>query len=200
MEDKLELFVDPEISKQKFDRELLEYRNNEDEYIKRGWLLIKAAYPEVFIIFTTPQLKPHCVVFGVVINFDNYDFWAPSVRFVDPFTQAPIKRSELIVSLQYRVKSSKEVASQEQVQWSDLIQAHTDDKPFLCLPGIREYHEHPAHSNDSWFLHRGKGEGNLFFILDTIYKHGIYPINSYNFQTTIQMTFQGLIYDRQKIP
>jgi hypothetical protein len=27
-------------------------------------------------------------------------------------------------------------------------------KPFLCLRGIREYHEHPQHSGDDWFLYR----------------------------------------------
>ena len=29
-------------------------------------------------------------------------------------------------------------------------------KPFLCLRGFREYHEHPQHSGDEWLLYRNE--------------------------------------------
>lgn len=193
---RLELLVDPRISEQKFERELLDYRRLEDVYINRGWWLLKVDYPEVFVVFAAPQLKPSSVVFGILIDFTNYDFWPPSVRFVDPFSRAPIKKSELFGNLPYRIKSSEGGNMMGTYQIQDLIQAHSDDKAFLCLPGVREYHVHPAHTGDSWLTHRGRGEGTLIFLLETIYQHGVRPINSYN----IQLRIAGFGMDIQQIP
>jgi hypothetical protein len=195
----LELLVDPDISKRKFKREIINYKKNEADYIKRGWWLLKASYPEVFVIFATPQLKPPCAVFGVVINFVNYDFWPPSVSFVDPFTRAKLKKSELLTNL-FRLQSSDVDNAQNKVQIQELLQAHSDDKIFLCLPGVREYHDHPAHTGDSWLTHRGKGEGSLYFILNTIYTHGICPINGFKMQVQFQVQVAGFTCDPQKIP
>ncbi|WP_306919914.1 putative metal-binding protein [Rhizobium mesoamericanum] len=45
---------------------------------------------------------------------------------------------------------------------TDFIQANSlEDEPFLCMAGVREYHDNPAHSGDPWLLHRGSGEGRL---------------------------------------
>lgn len=61
---------------------------------------------------------------------------------------------------------------------SDFLQANSlEDAPFLCMPGIREYHDNPAHSGDSWLLHRRSGEGSLAFIVDKIIKYGTGPID-----------------------
>jgi hypothetical protein len=61
-----------------------------------------------------------------------------------------------------------------------------DEVPFVCLPGIREYHAHPAHSGDSWLLHRGQVEGTLNFILDVLHRYGAAPIRG--FQIGMQIT------------
>ena len=54
----------------------------------------------------------------------------------------------------------------------NLVQGFTDDRPFLCLQGVREYQETPAHSGDSWLLYRKSGAGTLAQILEVLAKHG----------------------------
>lgn len=193
----MELIVDPKISKQKFDQELYNFRQLENENIKKGIWILNAEFPDVFIVFSIPQLSPPFVHFGLIINFSNYDFWPPSVSFVNPFSRIPLKRSEINGGILYHLRAPDN-SIVENVPPQDFIQSHKDDKPFLCLPGVREYHDHPAHTNDSWLLHRGKGEGTLNFIVDTIYRYGIAPIKTYT--TQIQVQINGLTYDPQKIP
>jgi hypothetical protein len=64
-----------------------------------------------------------------------------------------------------------------------------DDVPLLCVPGVREYHNHPGHSGDSWLLHRGTGTGTLFFVLDVLYRYGVQPIDGYNIQMIPRIGF-----------
>lgn len=51
-----------------------------------------------------------------------------------------------------------------------------DDIPFLCLPGVLEYHEHPAHTGDSWWLHRTTGAGSLSHLLNAFHSYAVAPI------------------------
>jgi hypothetical protein len=70
-----------------------------------------------------------------------------------------------------------------------LMQAHGPDEiPFPCLPGVREYHEHPGHSGDPWLLHRGGGEGTLYFLLEKLYQYGVAPISTYHVQLVPAVT------------
>lgn len=193
------LLVDPNVSRAKFERELLEYRLQEDEYLRRGWWLLKAEFPEVFVVFANPKLKPvAAVIFGAVINFENYDLWAPSVKLVDPFTREPYKYNELPTKLLRRkiiqqpapagMPNTRPGQMLQIAQDTPLMMAHSPEEiPFLCLPGIREYHEHPGHSGDSWLLHRNSGEGTLYFILDNLYQYGVLPINSFGIQMQITL-------------
>ncbi len=187
-----EVLVDPAVSRAKFDREVSRYRELEDEHIRRGWFLIKAEYPKVFVVFGAPQLQPPALVFGALLDFKDYDLWPPSVKLVDPFTREPYKNKDLPRRLlrQAAMPDDSALAGPFQlVQQQDLMVAHDqEDVPFLCIPGVREYHEHPAHSGDSWLLRRGTGEGTLHFLLEQIYKYGIQPIATYNvvMQPTIQ--------------
>ena len=156
--------------------------------------MLRAEYPEVFVVFANPVLKPPAVVFGALLDFTNYDLWAPSVKLVDPFTREPYKAKELPTILKRRTvrQAPPEFAVMIQQQGGELPQFvqdeplmqwyAPDDVPFLCLPGVREYHEHPAHSGDSWLLHRDRGEGKLYFILETLYRYGVQPITTYNVQ------------------
>ncbi len=180
-----ELLVDPAVSRAKFEREVAAYRVLEDEQLRKGCFLLKAEYPEVFAIFAAPQLKPPAIVFGVVLDFSNYDLWPPSVRLVHPFTRVPYTGRELPTVLNRQTPAALPAGLPFQmvgqvVQVSPLMQFHgPDDVPFLCLPGVREYHEHPGHTGDSWLLHRGKGEGTLYFLLEKLHTYGVQPLNGY---------------------
>src|SRR5206468_200187 len=51
-------FVDPEVSRRKFDQEIAEYRRLEPTHLRRGWWLLSAEFPTVLVAFAAPQLRP----------------------------------------------------------------------------------------------------------------------------------------------
>ena len=197
-----ELLVDPAVSRAKFERELGRYREREEEYRRRGCWLLTAEFPEIFVVFATPQTTPPAVVCGAVLDFTNYDFWPPSVRLVSPFTRVPYRAKELPTLLLRRttlpVVAPEGLAAlglPAGVEWrgesqQPLMQFYDPDEvPFLCLPGVREYHNHPAHSHDPWLRHRGGGEGTLHFLLEQLYRYGVAPISGFQVQLVPQVSF-----------
>lgn len=64
-----------------------------------------------------------------------------------------------------------------------LMQAYGDDDvPFLCIAGVREYHNHPAHSGDRWESHRTSGAGRLLRLIQVISKYGLETIDGFEVQ------------------
>ncbi|QHO77923.1 hypothetical protein ACH79_40375 [Bradyrhizobium sp. CCBAU 051011] len=185
--------VDPEVSRVKFERELANYRSMESAYRKRGWILLDAEFPEIFVAFAATKPRPPPIVAAIVLNFTNYDLRPPSVRFVDPFMREPIPAKLLQLQMLRRAaipgatpETILALAQQGGVQMTNMIQYNSpDDRPFICLPGIFEYHNNPAHTSDSWLLHRSSGEGSLAFILEKIWHHGVKPIEHYQVQVQI---------------
>jgi hypothetical protein len=175
------LLVDPAVSRAKFVREVGRFRDLADHHARNGCWLAKAEFPTAFVVFGTPKIKPPAVAFGAVFDFTNYDLWAPSVRLVDPFTQEPYKAKEVPTPLPRRVPPSPaQAAGGIEAAIQHILQAHgSDDIPFICLPGIREYHAHPAHSGDSWLLHRCGGEGTLHNLVTQLYRYGTEYIVGY---------------------
>jgi hypothetical protein len=174
--------VDPSVSRAKFAQEVEDFRRVESLHRKRGWWLLEADFPTVLVAFVAVQLRPAPVVCGALLDFTNYDLEPPSVRIVDPITREPYLARELPTALLRRqVIAMPGMPAGAQMHGSvALMQAFTPEEvPFLCIPGVREYHAHPAHSGDSWLAHRGQGEGKLHHILNTIYQYGIQPISDY---------------------
>jgi hypothetical protein len=178
-------FVDPAVSKSKFDRQLAGFQQVESDLGRRGCWIIKAEFPQVVTLFATPKLKPPSIVFGAIIDFMNYDMWAPSVRLVDPFTRQPYTFGKLPTHLNRLVP----VGGLGERTVQPLMQASNPNEiPFLCIPGVREYHQHPAHTGDSWLLHRGSPEGTLFFIIEQLLKYGIEPLAGYEMGLKISIS------------
>jgi hypothetical protein len=162
----------------------------EQDYRARGWFLIEAEYPHVSVLLTATQLKPPAVVTGVAFDYTNYDAEPPSVRLVNPFTGVPFLFKELPTNLNRVVRPNG--APPPMIpglpaglmvggQMEQLMQGYgPDDIPFLCVAGVREYHEHPAHTGDSWQLHRAGGAGRLVRLLDVIFRYGIQSIVTYS--------------------
>ncbi|MDE5445604.1 hypothetical protein GWG65_30170 [Bradyrhizobium sp. CSA207] len=177
--------VDPEVSRVKFARELANYRSMESAFRKKGWFLLDAEFPEFFVVFAATKLRPSPIVAAVVLDFTNYDLQPPSVTFVDPFTREPIQAKSLLVQMLRRPgglspEAFATMAQQGVAQPSQMIQSDSlEDQPFICLPGVREYHDNPAHTGDSWLLHRNCGEGSLAFILEKIWAYGVNPLAHY---------------------
>lgn len=245
--------ADPAVSRVKFAREVAAYQRHETAYRQRGWMLQDATFPVVFMVLCVPQARPACVLFGVEIDFTNYDAEPPSVRLVDPFTRAVLTAQALITLLPRRVRRAQANArGSDPCDGSDLLpsdraadsghsplaggavdtpgralrraeppvtdgarrvaehpggqrRAHppgqsgdvterlshpeeivnllqvygATDVPFLCVPGVWEYHAHPAHSGDPWLLHRGRGEGTLDAILNVLHTYAAAPVVGY---------------------
>lgn len=187
--------VDPMVSKEKFDQETNLFLNSMATHRKRGIIVLDCAFPDIKLTFCAPQLKPCPVVFSVNINFTNYDLEPLSVKFINPFTYQLLKLPEL--GNQFIRKTGEIVNGKPQIV--PLALGLPDGTPFICLPGIREYHNHPDHSNDPWLSHRSKGgEGTLGFIIDKLYQYGIMSLNGFMLQMTIQQIPLGI--DINRIP
>jgi hypothetical protein len=193
--------VDPQVSRAKFEREIAEYQQLESDYRRRGWLFVKAEFPSVLVVLATPQLTPSAIVTGVAFDYTNYDLWPPSVRLVHPFTADPYRAKDLPTHLKRSVETSgspipglqlplgaqaRFIAQQPLMQWYA-----PDELPFLCIAGVREYHDHPGHTGDAWELHRRSGAGRLVRLLETIAKYGVEPISDY--QVALQPRISGFV-------
>lgn len=181
--DQLAQVVDPAVSREKFAREVTEFRRNGELHRRRGWWLLEAEFPTVLVAMCAPQVRPAAVVCGVLLEFTNYDLFPPSVRLVDPFTREPYRARELPTALVRRRTTQIQIPNGPMLENAELVPLMQADDPesvpFLCIPGVREYHEHPAHTGDLWLAHRGQGEGTLFAILNTVHQYGIQPIADY---------------------
>ena len=159
--------VDPEITGRKFQRELEQWKNHSDHQ-RRGWLLLNEnpAVPSVELAFLArvatsvgASFLPVAVC-AIRLTYQNYDLWPPSLTFIDLFTgesSPPHVRAFLSTP-----EGPRDV----------LIDSHPETKqPFLCLPGIREYHLHPQHTGDDWLLHRPSKAGSISTICDRIWRY-----------------------------
>jgi hypothetical protein len=191
-------YADETVSRKKFEREIAEFRKLRREYHQRGWFLVQAVYPHVLVLMASRKLQPSAIVTGVAFDYTNYDAAPPSVHLVNPFTEAPYKSSELPTQLlralpeqQLQFAGAPAGAPAFAVQAAQpLMQAISpEDVPFLCLAGVREYHDHPAHSGDVWDLHRASGAGRLVRLLDVIHRYGVEPIAAWGVQMMPKVTF-----------
>lgn len=188
--------TDPSVSKRKFDREVGKVTSSPERYETRGIWILHIEYPLVVVAFATPNSQPITFVpFAVEINFNDFDARPPSVRFVHPVNRTPLDVNKLLPTnlqgtnhLFPRLRPLPPEAGAG-FHIESLVQAFEPNHPFLCLAGVREYHEGPAHSGDSWWLHRGTGEGSLPFLLDNIWRYGVKHIAALSAQ--IGVTFNA---------
>ena len=186
-------FADPAVSRLKFDREVDEFRSQTDEYRTRGWYLSRAEFPHALVILATAKTQPVAIVCGVLFDYSNYDAAPPSLRLVHPLTCEPYKYKELPTQLRRRLPDTNPPAAVQgggQVPVQQLMQAHSpDDIPFLCIAGVREYHEHPAHSGDHWELHRPLGAGRLTRLVEIVSKYGSETVIGFGVQLAVGFNF-----------
>lgn len=173
-------FVDPAVSRRKFDSEVGEWRKRAAEQGRRGIVLVDAEFPKASAVFALPTVRPAHLLFGVELDFTNYDVWPPSLRFVDPLSREPwpngmntpvnviLGAAMMPLFIRFRPDPAGNLTMEVPV----MCQAGTGPA-FLCMRGVREYHEHPAHSGDSWLQYRGSGVGTLFYLLDKLHEFGI---------------------------
>jgi hypothetical protein len=157
------IVVDPEVTRLKFERELELWHENEGTYRRRGWILLAEQELAVEIGFfgrlSIGGGPIPAMTACVRIDFTNFDLEAPSVEFIDPFTG------------EYVSPPVQALVDTDEGPRDLVVHSHPDtNRPFFCVPGIRQYHNHPQHSGDSWFLHRETHEGSLATICDRIWR------------------------------
>ena len=109
----------------------------------------------------TPEV-PSLAARAFKAHFDltDFDLRAPSLEFRDPWTDQLVVYGQMSPAFEF---------DQERKNQLVLLGEHPNThKPFLCLRGIREYHEHPQHAGDDWLLYRN--EMNLFAIVMNVWR------------------------------
>jgi hypothetical protein len=159
--------VDVEVTRRKVQRELELWKMN-SRHQERGWLLltyddvvpsIEVAFLAKIAISTGAAFLP-VVVCAIRLTYENYDLWPPSLTFIDMFSRQPTMPH--VRAFLPTHEGPRDV----------LINGHpTTNRPFLCLPGIREYHSHPQHTGDDWLLHRSAHEGSISTICERIWRY-----------------------------
>lgn len=168
-----EQYVDPGITKAKFDIEIERYFQQYDEWQKKGVFLIREQYPVCEFLFLAPKLFPLSSVFAIRIDYTNYDAEAPSIKFINPYNGQLIKSTEIPVQFKQKATADyiAENPGQDTSAGIQICIAIETESPFICHPGFWEFHHHPLHTGESWILHREKGEGKLYRILQVLYDH-----------------------------
>lgn len=159
--------VDPEVASRKFDREVRRLFDNKAALDERGIFVVgRPSYPVVDVLYVprhsllvlggTPapgvQLGAHEVTvlagraFKASFDLTDYDLDPPSVDFRDPWTNELLSYGSMFRAQEFEDTRGPHVV---------LLDGHPITKrPFLCLRGVREYHNHPQHSGDDWMLYR----------------------------------------------
>lgn len=141
--------------------------------------------------FMAPRITPPVVAFGVSLDFTNYDVWPPSVQIVHPFTGEPYKIEQIPTPFPRLVTNEA-----NQPTYVTLAQAYEPGEvPFICLPGVREYHQHPLHTGDQWLLIRNTPAGTVSSVLEPLYEYGSSVLIAINYE--VKLKFLGL---QQKPP
>lgn len=167
--------IDQAVSCRKFDREVARLQSQEALLRSWGVHLQEIVFPNIQLLcvprhrlilhlpVVMPGLAPNgqqvvqfqpvkcpslaARAFGVHLSLEDFDIRPPSVSFVDPWNREPLKHEEMFRALH---------ESAAGVTIEVLHAPHpSTDLPFLCMPGVREYHDHPQHSGNDWSLYRG---------------------------------------------
>jgi hypothetical protein len=143
--------VDPAVSQRKFEREIDLLRGEASRFVHAaGWEITAASFPELSVVFTHPRSSRRV---GFRFHCDGWDQQPPALALFDPQTKAELPWDKW-----------------PQGVWAVGNPHPITGKPFLCLPGIREYHTHSSHVNDLWDNYKAKGSYTLPFLVDRVWQ------------------------------
>lgn len=195
--------IDERISRSKFDREIARLANQQATLQSRGVFVVGVPiFPYVDVVFVPrrslqfvfqvqsvglialPQGVSKKVeqpftgrAFKGRFDLSDYDIRAPGLALLDPWTDQPLPVEKMIPASEFEHERRAHLV---------LINQHPNTgRPFLCLRGTREYHEHPQHAGDQWMLYRN--EKSLFDTIMSVWRVTIdlvYP--------TLQVVANGL--------
>ncbi|WKK78386.2 putative metal-binding protein [Marivirga salinae] len=179
-------FVDIEVTRRKFDRQVNLFLDHENDYRKEGIICLSMEFPFFeFAFFLTKysvldQIQNGFKVrqypsflFAIRVDYRNYDLLPPSIKFINPFDSKVTKQLPILdIRIHPDQQSNSKITTIQNILLKDL-----NDDIFICLRGNREYHEHPQHNGDSWHLYRNTGKGAINNILNSLQ---LYAISNWN--------------------
>lgn len=127
----------PELSRQLFEEEVGKILGNADLMVDRGWVVLIASYPE-FTVAVKHRKTNRIRVFRFV--FDEWNDLPPKLSLVD---------GETLQELPGAMWPTDGLGHWHHTGWISAGGISTS-QPFMCMAGIREYHTHQSHVNDSW--------------------------------------------------
>lgn len=143
--------MDPAVSKVKFDREVELILNLAAGFVEAAaWEIVRSTYPYLDVVLTH-QRSNRRLAFR--FSCDGWDDQPPSLSLFDPESGGDLPWS-----------------SWPQQGWSAGDAHPVTGQPFLCLPGIREYHSHPSHTNDKWDNIRRRESYALRYIIHRVHQ------------------------------
>lgn len=182
--------VDPNVNRLKYNRELVRLQEQRQELEKRGILLLGSTNFPYIDLFFVPRHFLRAVIpltqqgalflpagaraaievpslsaraFKARFDLSDYDLDAPGLDFLDPWTDEPMQYNTMFRALQFDQHRKGQIV---------LLDEHPiTHRPFLCMRGIREYHNHPQHSGDEWLLYRSSM--NMFSMVMSLWRVAI---------------------------
>lgn len=198
-------FVDERVSRIKFERLVVEFNKEKDEFRKKGIIPLSIEFPffefaflsqkSVLIIQNTgvigvPSAEIHInpifqearrfditypsFLFSVRIDYSNYDIVAPSLRFINPCTSEEMQQVAASIIIRPDQQNKNNIVDERFNTQNQNLVIIDNERPFVCLRGLREYHAHSQHDGDPWSLYRNTKLGTLNDILDRLYLYSIH--------------------------
>ena len=141
--------MDIQVSRSKFEDDTKKLKDLESTFgMLRGWRIKLASYPALTIVLRHNKSKRE-IEFRFLC--DDWDDIPPSLTLHDSLSGEELRWDDW-----------------PKGAWATGNQHPETGKPFLCLPGIREYHTHTSHRNDFWSGYIIKGSYRLRHIVDRV--------------------------------
>jgi hypothetical protein len=138
--------IDAEVSRLKFARALAVVDGGAADLVAGSkWEVVGRTYPIFEVVWTHPRSGRRV---GFRFFFEDWDAIAPSLELFDPASGTPLTWGQWPKNI-----------------WSVGNEHPLTKKPFLCLRGIREYHDHPSHLGDSWAALRGLDSYSMIYLV-----------------------------------
>ena len=143
--------MDKAVSHRKFKSEIRSLETEVTTYVSiKGWRLVSTIYPTLAVVLR--HVRSHREIeFRFVC--DDWDELPPSLTLHDPEDGRELPWAEWPKGV-----------------WSVHESHPSTGKPFLCLPGIREYHTHPSHLSNKWEGYRQQSAYRLRDIIDRVHQ------------------------------
>jgi hypothetical protein len=126
--------------------------------IQQTVLLLPQSRQPRMTAFEMPSLAGRA--FKVRFDLSDYDLHPPSLEFRDFWTDSFLEYPMMFRALEFEPQRK---------QHEVLLGDHpTTKRPFLCMRGVREYHEHPQHTGDEWLMYRNNM--SLFSIILSVWR------------------------------